>query len=164
MSFIRKGWTGMAAVLIDTNILVYAHDPEDSGKQELAIHILRRLQSAGSGRLSTQILAEFFSAMSKLIRAGIVQISPAGLAGQVESISRSFPVFPVTAIIVNEAVRGVLQHGFSYFDAQIWATARLNQVPSIYSEDFNPSIIEGVRFINPFELSSSSGIQAVPPR
>jgi predicted nucleic acid-binding protein len=38
----------------------------------------------------------------------------------------------------------------SYWDAQIWATARLNQVPVVFSEDFNTgSLIEGVRFINP---------------
>ncbi len=33
----------------------------------------------------------------------------------------------------------------SYFDAQIWATARLNQVPTIFTEDFtNGRRLEGV--------------------
>ena len=39
----------------------------------------------------------------------------------------------------------------SYYDAQIWATARLNQVPIIFSEDYNVSpTLEGVQFVNPF--------------
>jgi len=45
----------------------------------------------------------------------------------------------------------VLAHGFSYWDAQIWATARLNQIPIVLSEDFaHGRRIEGVRFLNPF--------------
>lgn len=38
-----------------------------------------------------------------------------------------------------------------FWDAQIWATARLNQISVVFSEDFNPGwITEGVRFVNPF--------------
>jgi len=38
------------------------------------------------------------------------------------------------------------------WDAQIWAAARLNQIPVVVSEDFNSgSMTEGVRFVNPFE-------------
>ena len=30
-------------------------------------------------------------------------------------------------------------------------TARLNQIPIIFSEDFNPgAVLDGVRFVNPF--------------
>jgi predicted nucleic acid-binding protein len=47
--------------------------------------------------------------------------------------------------------RGASDHKFAYFDAQLWATAKLNQIPVIFSEDFqNGASIEGVRFINPF--------------
>ena len=64
---------------------------------------------------------------------------------------RLWPVYDLTSMIVFEAGRGVRDHQFSYYDAQIWATARLNQVPIIFSEDFGVgSTIEGVRFINPF--------------
>jgi predicted nucleic acid-binding protein len=50
-----------------------------------------------------------------------------------------------------EAGRGVRDHKLSYFDAQVWATARLNQVPVVFSEDFDDgSILGGVRFVNPF--------------
>lgn len=53
-------------------------------------------------------------------------------------------------MIVYEAVRGVKEHKFSYWDAQIWASARLNQISLVFSEDFaHGSLIDGVRFINP---------------
>jgi predicted nucleic acid-binding protein len=53
--------------------------------------------------------------------------------------------------VVLEALRGVKQHQFEFWDAQIWAAARLNQTPIVFSEDFNSgSVIEGVRFVNPF--------------
>ena len=66
-------------------------------------------------------------------------------------MARAWPVFDATPQIVLEAVRGVRDHQFSFWDAQIWAVARLNQVAVVFSEDFNPgAVIEGVRFVNPF--------------
>lgn len=54
-------------------------------------------------------------------------------------------------MIVLEAARGVRDPRFSFWDAQIWATARLNQISVVFSEDFKPGqITEGVRFVNPF--------------
>jgi len=45
----------------------------------------------------------------------------------------------------------VRDHQLPYWDAQIWAAARLNQVPIIFSEDFNAgAVLEGVRFVDPF--------------
>ena len=52
--------------------------------------------------------------------------------------------------VVIEAARGVRAHKFSHWDSQMWAAARVNQVPVIFTEDFNTgSTIDGVRFINP---------------
>jgi predicted nucleic acid-binding protein len=62
----------------------------------------------------------------------------------------SWAILDTTRLVVLEAARGVRDHQFSYFDAQIWAAARLNQVEVIFSEDFNPSQIEGIQFVNPF--------------
>jgi predicted nucleic acid-binding protein len=48
-------------------------------------------------------------------------------------------------------VRGALTHHLSYYDAQVWAAARLNQVGVVFSEDFaEGSSLEGVRIVNPF--------------
>ncbi|MFW6135984.1 MAG: PIN domain-containing protein [Chloroflexota bacterium] len=71
--------------------------------------------------------------------------------GQLRALARVWPVIPVTAGPVVEAVRGVREYRFSFWDAQIWAAARVHRVPTVLSEDFNAgAVIEGVRFVDPF--------------
>jgi predicted nucleic acid-binding protein len=44
----------------------------------------------------------------------------------------------------------------SYWDAQIWATAKLNQIPRVLSEDFSHGCrVESVEFVNPFIVDIS---------
>jgi predicted nucleic acid-binding protein len=63
----------------------------------------------------------------------------------------AWEVLDVTGPIVLEAVRGARLYQMAYWDAQIWASARLNQIPFILSEDFDTeTVVEGVRFVNPF--------------
>lgn len=138
----------MTAILIDTNVLVYAHDPDEQAKQERAIETLDRLQATGQGRLSAQCLAELFVAVT---RGPFPRLTVAVAFQQVERLARVWPVFEVTPQIVLEAARGVRDHQLSYWDAQIWAVARLNQVPVIFSENFRAGdSLEGVLFVNPF--------------
>jgi predicted nucleic acid-binding protein len=69
----------------------------------------------------------------------------------VRNFLRSWPIFDVTPMHVYEAVRGVREHRLSYYDALIWATARLNGVPHLLSEDGQDGrYLEGVRYLNPF--------------
>jgi predicted nucleic acid-binding protein len=138
----------MATVLIDTNVLVYAHDRGEFAKQERAIQTLNSLYVTGNGRLSTQCLAEFFRAAT---REPNPKLTVSEAAQQVERLARAWPVLDVTSFIVLEAIRGVRDHQLAYWDAQIWATARLNQIPFVLSEDFSAgTVLEGVRFVNPF--------------
>ncbi|MDI6638436.1 MAG: PIN domain-containing protein, partial [Bacillota bacterium] len=65
--------------------------------------------------------------------------------------TRAWRVLDVTTFIILEAIRGVRDHQLPFWDAQIWATARLNQVPVVLSEDFASSrTLDGVLFVNPF--------------
>lgn len=135
-------------VLIDTNVLVYAHDRSEPSKQFHALMVLDRLQATGIGALSVQTLSEFFNATTRRIKS---PLSLDDAARQIERLIRSWMVFDLTPMAVLEATRGVRTHQFSYWDAQIWAVARLNQIPIVFTEDI-PSApsIDGVRFINPF--------------
>jgi predicted nucleic acid-binding protein len=135
---------------VDTNVLVYAYDRSEPEKQRLALEILDRLAMSGSGMLSTQVLSEFFVAVTRKIAA---PLSVDEAFDRVRSYLRAWAVVDVTAMIVLEATRGVREHQFSYWDAQIWAAARLNQIPTVISEDFNVgAVTEGVRFVNPFAV------------
>jgi len=137
----------MPLILLDTNVLVYACDPGEPIKRAQAGAVLRACEQAGNGRLSVQCLSEFVAASTRRLKPPLTLTEA---TRQVERLSQSLPVFDLTPMIVLEALRGVREHGLSYYDAQIWAAARLNQVPVIFSEDFNSgSVLDGVRFVNP---------------
>jgi predicted nucleic acid-binding protein len=141
----------MAAILIDTNVLVYAHDRREFAKQERPVETLKQLYLPGIGRLSVQCLSEFFAAVT---RGPIPKLTVVEAAQQVERLVRFWTVFDVTPQIVLEATRGVREYQLNFWDAQIWATARLNQIPVIFSEGFaSGAVIEGIRFVNPFAES-----------
>ncbi len=138
----------MPLVLLDTNLLMYAHDHHDAPRQAQAIRVLQALQSNGTGRLSVQCLAEFASAATRRLSPPLTRTEA---ALQVERWAQAFPVFSLTSQIVLAAVRGARDYRLAYYDAQLWATALLNQVPVIFSEDFaDGSRLEGVRMVNPF--------------
>lgn len=138
----------MTGILIDTNVLVYIYDRSEAEKRQQAIDVLTRIREAGTGVLSAQVLSEFYNTVTRKLAA---PLSPAQAQDQCASLARVWTVFPVTAQVVLEAARGVRAYQFSFWDAQIWAVARLNRIPVVLSEDFNPGAgIEGVHFVNPF--------------
>ncbi|MGO8989720.1 MAG: PIN domain-containing protein [bacterium] len=138
----------MPPILIDTNLLIYLYDPKQPDKQKQSELVLEQLELTRNGRLSVQTLAEFFSVATRKLSPGLTS---AQALDQVTLFTRLWPVFDLTPMIVMEAGRGVRDHKLSYYDAQVWATARLNQLSVVFTEDFRDgSILEGVRFVNPF--------------
>ena len=138
----------MPSILVDTNILIYYYDQNSPAKQEHAGLVLAYLQKLGTGRLSAQNLAEFANAA---IRKLDPPLTAAEAYEQVTLFGSAWTIFDLTPLIVLEATRAVREYGLAYYDAQIWAAARLNQVAVIFSEDFQDGqVMEGVRFVNPF--------------
>lgn len=134
-------------VLLDTNILVYIYDPLDAAKQAQAIAITDRLIRFGKAVISTQVMGEFFMATTRSRR---LLLTPTEAIERMRIYLSACHVVDITRLITLEAIRGVETHNFQFWDAQIWATARLNQIEEIYSEDFaSGSMVEGVRFTNP---------------
>ena len=134
-------------VFTDTNVLVYAYDRSEPQKQQQALQVLDRLATTGIGTISTQVLAEFFVAITCKVA---VPLSVDEAYGRVRNYLQSWAVLDLTGLVVLEAVRGVRDHQFGLWDAQIWAAARLNQIGVVFSEDFTDGVVEGVRFVNPF--------------
>jgi predicted nucleic acid-binding protein len=137
----------MTGILVDTNLLVYAFDPTDVGKREKAIAVIEHLGISRRGCLSVQCLAEFAATVTRPRRTLLT------MEEAEERIARylaSWAVFDVTPRVVMEALRGARRHRMPYWDAQIWASARVHGLAAVFSEDFaNGAEIEGVRFINP---------------
>jgi len=138
----------MAIALLDTNVLVYIVDPEDPKKQSRAEEVMNALRANQNGRLSVQNLAEFFYTTTRKLKP---PLSPRQAMEQIDRFQTLWPVFSLTPLIVTEAARAVRDYQLAYYDAQIWATARLNGVAIVLSEDFQSGrTLEGVQFINPF--------------
>jgi predicted nucleic acid-binding protein len=138
----------MMPALIDTNLLVYLYDQRDPQRQDLARRVLSEVETLGIGRLSVQALAEFFSVVTRKLSP---PLTAREALEQVTLLAQVWPVLDLTALIVLEAGRGTRDYGLAYYDAQMWATARLNQVPLILSENSQDGqVLEGIRFVNPF--------------
>ena len=136
--------------LVDTNILVYAYDRAARAKQEGARNVLKWLESRGYGALSTQILGEFFWIVTRKLAE---PLSPRQAYVELERHLRSWRTIEITRAVVLEAGRGCLHYQMPFWDAQIWATAKLNQIPQVLSEDFQHGrAIEGIEFVDPFKV------------
>lgn len=134
--------------LIDTNVLIYTVDTADLVKHGRSIRLVRGLAETNGGALCAQVLGEYLNVVSKKF-ARLFELKAA--REQVSGLADVFPVHDTTPEVVLEAARGMERYGFSYYDAQVWAVARLHDIPLVLSEDFaHGTVIEGVRFENPF--------------
>jgi predicted nucleic acid-binding protein len=135
-------------MLVDTNVLLYAYDRGEPDKQPRALALLDRLAQRGLGVLTPQVLAEFYWNVTRKLDA---PLTPEVAYERLQNYLLAWEVLDMTGQIVLEAAQGVLRYQMAYWDAQIWASARLNQIPIILSEDFDTgTVLEGVRFVNPF--------------
>lgn len=137
-----------AHFLLDTNVLVYPHDRREPDRADAAIALLSTLAAAGGAAVSTQVLGEYFWVITRRLPDPLT-VSQG--AKSTERHAKTWEVLDVTLPTAREALRGTERHGLPYWDALIWATARLGQVPVVLSEDFaDGREIEGVGFRNPF--------------
>jgi predicted nucleic acid-binding protein len=131
---------------LDTNILVYAYDPSDRRKQQIAQGLLRRAL-AGEILLSTQVLAEF---AVTLLHKMSPPASPKDVAAVLDALGPIGIVVP-DADLVRRAVevRGV--YGIHFYDGMIVAAAERSGCERIWSEDLNSEQqYFGVTVENPF--------------
>ena len=134
-------------IIVDTNVLLYAYDRGEPVKQPQALAVLDRLTTLHLGVVTPQVLGEFFVNATRKLNP---PLSTEEANDRVQNYLLSWEVMDLTGPIVLEAVRGVRVYKMAYWGSQIWASARLSQIPIIFTEDFNVgAVIEGVRFVNP---------------
>lgn len=138
----------MTGILVDTNVLVYAFDIAEAEKRARAMTILDELQTNALGCISIQCLSEFFNAAT---RGKAPKLTIEKALQHTQEYLLAFPTYLLTPSIVLLAARGVLDHSMSFYDAQIWACALSNDVPVVFSEDFQDGqVLDGITFVNPF--------------
>jgi predicted nucleic acid-binding protein len=141
----------LSEVLIDTNILVYGHDPRDLNKQQRAQTVLDRLIRSGLAVLSIQCLTEFY----RTVRWRLPDPFDARAALQeVNRFARNCRVLPLTSTAALDGMRACEQYSMSFGDSLVWAVAKEGGIPYLMTEDFDDgAALEGVQFVNPFTPS-----------
>ena len=139
------------AALVDTNVLVYRHDPRDPAKQKVASDLLRRGIADGSLRVSHQAVVEFYAAVTRPIRGFGFLLDPVEANRETEELLLQFDILYPEEAVVRAALRARAAYQLSWFDAQMLAYAETNGLTEILSEDFQHGRLYGrVRAIDPF--------------
>jgi predicted nucleic acid-binding protein len=121
-------------ILVDTNVLLYAYDRGEAVKQPRALSVLNSLVMHDLGVLTSQVLAEFFVNATRKLQP---PLTVEEAYDRMQNYLLSWEILDITGAIVLEAARGVRTHQMAYWDAHIWAAARMNQIQVVFSEDFD---------------------------
>ena len=145
--------TDRPRAVVDTNVVVYAYDMDDSRKHSIARELLVGLSNENRLVWSTQVFNEFCAvAMSPKRKS---TLSPDQITIILRELAATGEVVPVTPSLTFRALDAIPRFSLSFWDALIWSTAVENRVPVIYTEDFQDGReIDGVRFVNPFSMSA----------
>lgn len=140
----------------DTNLLLYSFDPRDTLKRSLANKWLDYLWRTGQGRLSWQVLHEFYA--NAVRKAGVT----APEAREAVMIFGQWQPIGMNSVIVEKAWYWMDNAQVSYWDGLILASANRLGCRFLLSEDFQAGRnYDGVTVVNPFvQLPPASGEHA----
>jgi predicted nucleic acid-binding protein len=133
------------AVFVDTNVLLYARDARVKSKHARALDWMRALWDSGAGRLSVQVLNEFYANAAAKLKV------PQTLAR--DDVRRLWAWQPWVPDELTFEAAWALQdrYNLSYWDAQIVAAAQQLGCEWLLSEDLQDGQSFGsVQVISPF--------------
>ena len=137
----------MKEVFVDTNVLLYAVDDKDLDKRDRSRQWLAACWKHRCGRLSTQVLNEFYVNVRKKF-SGTVS------AGDARADIRRYQLWRPWAIdhpTVEAAWAVETRYGINYWDALMVAAAQQQGCTLMLTEDLqHDQDIDGVRVVNPF--------------
>ena len=139
-------------VFVDTNILLYAEDRAHADKHRQARDWLRALWLRRCGRLSTQVLHEFYVNATR-------RLSPPMPAGDARAEVRRYQGWQPWAVdhaTVESAWAIESRFGLHYWDALMVAAAHHQGCTLLLTEDLqHDQRIDGLRIVNPFKADVS---------
>lgn len=131
---------------VDTNVLIYTHDPRDTAKQNKAVNLVASLTD---GVLLWQVACEYIAASRKLTAFGLNQQQAFADLQRLRGVWQ--PILPTWAVL-DKAENLISGGNVSFWDALILAACMENGIKRLYSEDMDSSLatLTGVAIINPF--------------
>ncbi len=134
-------------IFVDTNILLYSRDASEPEKQAVAITRLAELWEARTGRLSVQVLNEYFVNVTRKLDPGL---SPAEAWDDIEALSAWNPL-PIDMAILTRSYAVQNRYQLSWWDAMIIAAAEAAGCSRLLTEDLSHgSSYLGIIVENPF--------------
>lgn len=134
-------------VFVDTNILVYARDADEPAKQARAAAVLRVLWESRLGRVSHQVLQEYYVTVTRKLKPGLPK---ADARDDIAALLAWRPLAP-SGSTQSKAWELEDRCGFSWWDSLIVASALENRCTLLLSEDLQDGrLIDGLRIQNPF--------------
>lgn len=143
----------IAPVFVDSNILLYRHDLAAGSKQVLAAEWLSHLWRSGRGRVSWQVLEEFYVNATLKLKPGL----PREIArAEVLDLTEWTPV-PIDTRSLSLAWEVQDRFRLSFWDSLIVAAARIAGCGSLLTEDLQAGQdLGGVVVVNPFQEAPPS--------
>lgn len=133
-------------IFLDSNILCYAADFDAKEKQLKAERIVQTLNETHSGFISTQVLQETYSVITKKLKYPYDKAKRYIERASALNVHENTVSDIMTAIDISEMAR------ISFWDALVVTAALRCSCAVLYSEDLNASqTIAGVKVVNPFE-------------
>lgn len=141
----------IANVFVDTNVFLYALDRANLDKQAVAQSWRAELWRTRRGRISVQVLQEFY--------ANVIRKWPAardGARAEIRDLLAWRPI-PIDADLIEEAWSVQDRYGLSFWDTLIVAAAKSSSCQYLLTEDLQAGQdLNGVIVVNPFHHSPSS--------
>lgn len=135
---------------VDTNVLVYARDQDVPSKQERARSWLQHLWATQQGRVSTQVLNEYYYTVTR-------KLDPTGDREAVRQDIRDLSAWDPVRIDEDLVARAWLiedRNQVSYWDALIVAASQLAGCRFLLTEDLqHGQLIGGVEIVSPFRAT-----------
>ena len=141
----------MTLVFVDTNVLISAEDGAEADKQHSALDWIERLWRARSGRLSTQVLNEFYVNVTRKLKPAMPQ---GDARARVRRYAAGWNPWQIDQATVETAWAMEARHGLQYWDCLVLAAAQHSGCTLVLSEDMQHEGRYGaVQVINPFLAS-----------
>jgi len=140
-----------ANVFVDTNVLIYAVDQADLQKQQAAQAWRQWLWETNRGRISLQVLQEFYvNAIKKQLSA------QAEIRKEIEDLMTWQPI-PLDASVIARAWKIEDRYRISFWDSLIIAAARVADCRYLLTEDLQRGQeLDGVMIVDPFLSAPAS--------